>query len=86
MICILSQEKIFIFVHFWLFRCCKGVAAAPRAAPQSNSACNESSSAVVVGGRRLPASLIEDPGTGLVGGQLDWEEVLVKFVLSGRKV
>ena len=35
---------------------------------------------------RLPTSLIEDPRTwGLVGGQLDWEEVLVKFALSGRK-
>ena len=44
-----KKRSSFLFISgFWYcFSCCKGVAAAPGAAPQSNLACKESSSLVV---------------------------------------
>ena len=45
-----KKRSSFLFISgFWsCFSCCKGVAAAPGAAPQSNLACKESSSLVAV--------------------------------------
>ena len=90
MICILSQRLssfLFIsgfcpwfFLHF-CFRCLRCCCSTARSTSEQLGL-----QRVVVVSRRLQTSLIKDPGTwGLVGGQLDWEEVLVKFVLLGRK-